>query len=91
MLIGKVTNYFSKPGVAEIKLESGKLTVGDELLFTGPTTGLVRHTVTELRDAAEKNAVTVPGGEICSVRLSEPVRRSDKVFRWVEAAEAGKA
>jgi putative protease len=91
MLIGKVTNYFSKPGVAEIKLETGKLTVGDELLITGPTTGLVRHTVTELRDASEKNAVTVPGGEICSVRLSEPVRRSDKVFRWVEAAEAGKA
>jgi putative protease len=91
MLIGKVTNYFSKQGVAEIKLETGNITVGDELLITGPTTGLVRHTVTELRDGDEKETVTVPKGELCSVRLSEIVRRSDKVFRWVKAADSGKS
>jgi putative protease len=90
MLIGKVTNYFSRQGVAEIKLETGNITVGDELLITGPTTGLVRHTVTELRDGNEKEALTVPRGELCSVRLSETVRRSDKVFRWVEASDASK-
>jgi len=65
--------------------------ISDELLITGPTTGLVRHTVTELRDGDEKDAVTVPKGELCSIRLTEPVRRSDKVFRWVEAADSGKA
>jgi putative protease len=91
LLIGKVTNYYAKPGVAEIKLETGRISVGDELLITGPTTGLVRHTVTELRDADEKDAASVQKGELCSVRLSEPVRRSDKVFRWVEASVAGKA
>jgi len=90
VLVGKVTNYFSKLGVAEIKLETGAVTVGDELLITGPTTGIVRHTVKELRDGNEKDALTVARGELCSVRLSETVRRSDKVFRWVEASDAVK-
>ncbi len=90
VLVGKVTNYFSKLGVAEIKLETGAVTVGDELLITGPTTGIVRHTVKELRDGNEKDALTVARGELCSVRLSDTVRRSDKVFRWVEASDAVK-
>ncbi len=90
VLVGKVTNYFSKLGVAEINLETGAVTVGDELLITGPTTGIVRHTVKELRDGNEKDALTVARGELCSVRLSETVRRSDKVFRWVEASDAVK-
>jgi len=90
VLVGKVTNYFSRQGVAEIKLETGAVTVGDELLITGPTTGIVRHTVKELRDGNEKDALTVARGELCSVRLSETVRRSDKVFRWVEASDAVK-
>jgi len=90
VLVGKVTNYFSRQGVAEIKLETGAVTVGDELLITGPTTGIVRHTVKELRDGNEKDALTVARGELCSVRLSDTVRRSDKVFRWVEASDAVK-
>lgn len=82
--LGKVTNYFAKPGVAEIKLETADLSMGDELIITGPTTGLVRHSVTELRDAYEKKANTVSRGELCSIKTAEPVRRSDRVFRWVD-------
>lgn len=82
--LGKVTNYFAKPGVAEIKLETADLSIGDELIITGPTTGLVRHSVTELRDAYEKSATTVSRGELCSIKTAEPVRRSDRVFRWVD-------
>lgn len=82
--LGKVTNYFAKPGVAEIKLETADLSIGDELIITGPTTGLVRHSVTELRDAYEKKANTVSRGELCSIKTAEPVRRSDRVFRWVD-------
>jgi putative protease len=84
--LGKVTNYFSKPGVAEIKLETGDLKTGDDLIITGPTTGILEHTVTGLRDAATSEAETVPKGEICSISVPKPVRRSDKVFKWVEAS-----
>ena len=88
--LGKVTNYFSKAGVAEIKLETGDLSAGDELVITGPSTGIVELTVGELRDASENEAVTVQKGELCSVKTGETVRRSDKVFRWVEASSLKK-
>ena len=35
----KAIRYFSKIGVAEFKLESSELAVGDEVVITGPTTG----------------------------------------------------
>ena len=39
--IGKITNYFTKLNVAEIKLENGDLNKGDTILITGPTTGVI--------------------------------------------------
>ena len=84
--LGKVTNYFRKAGVAEIKLETGDLSAGDELVITGPSTGIVEITVKELRDASENEAETVLKGELCSVKTDGIVRRSDKVFRWVDAS-----
>ena len=86
ILLGKVTNYFAKPGVAEIKLETADLNIGDELIITGPTTGLVRQSVTELRESSGNAVTTVSRGELCSIKTAEPVRRSDKVFRWVDAS-----
>ncbi|MCU0457539.1 MAG: U32 family peptidase [Bacteroidales bacterium] len=83
--LGKVTNYFAKPAVAEIRLETRDLSVGDELVITGPSTGIIEMTVGELRDASEKEAVTVRKGELCSVKVNSQVRRSDKVFRRVDA------
>ena len=84
--IGKVTNYFSRLSVAEIKLEAGDLSRGDTILITGPTTGITEHTVTELRDEATNPAEAVRKGTLCSVHLPVQVRRSDKVFRWVDAS-----
>jgi len=86
ILLGKVTNYFVKQGVAEIKLETADLNIGDELIITGPTTGLVRQSVTELRESSGNAVVTISKGELCSIKTAEPVRRSDKVFRWVNAS-----
>jgi len=85
--LGKVTNYFTRLGVAEIKLETGDLKAGDELLITGPSTGLVRQPVTGLRDASGNEVVIIPRGEVCSIKTGEKVRRSDRVFRWIDASE----
>lgn len=84
--LGKVTNYFSRLSVAEIKLEAGDLSRGDTILFTGPTTGITEHTVSELRDEATNPAERALKGTLCSVHLPVQVRRSDKVFRWVDAS-----
>jgi putative protease len=87
--LGKVTNFFSKLNVAEIKLENGDLEKGETLLITGPTTGVVEHTVDEIR--VDLN-VTVKAlrGELCSLKVPGVVRRSDKVYRWVDLADTDK-
>ena len=46
--VGKVLNYFKKPKVAQVLLESGKIKLNDQLLITGETTGLVEMTLNEL-------------------------------------------
>lgn len=84
--LGKVTNYFAKIGVAEIKLENGDLEQGEPLLISGPTTGVIEFPAGELRvdlNPAEKALK----GEFCSIKTPETVRRSDKVFKWVDAKE----
>jgi putative protease len=82
LFIGRVTNYFSNLGVAEIHIDTYDLRTGDELQITGPTTGVVQHLVTEVRvaDAVVETAVK---GEDCSVALQEIVRRGDKVYKIV--------
>lgn len=84
--LGKVTNYFKKLHVAEVKLETGDLSVGDDLLFTGPTTGVVDHKVEDLRDENTNKAATASKGTLCSVAVPGLIRRGDKVYKWVEAS-----
>ena len=80
--IGKITNYFSNLGVAEICMEEDVLSVGDELLIIGPTTGVYEDTVHEIR--VEDQAVEqVEKGIYCSVKTKSLVRRGDQVYRWI--------
>ena len=84
--IGKVTNYFSKIGVAEIKLETKELNVGDEIQINGPTTGVYEAVIDEIR-VDEKSVQKTVKGDLCSMKTTELVRRMDKVFRVFEAEE----
>ena len=82
--IGKITNYFTNIGVAEIKLESGDLAKGDSIMIIGPTTGVVEYVVGEIRvDLKETDRARK--GEFCSVKTDAYLRRSDKVYKWVDA------
>lgn len=82
--LGKGTNYFPNIRVAEFKLETGNLSVGDEILVIGPTTGVVETTVREIR--VDLNPVeTAMKGERISIQLNEKIRRSDKLFKLVDA------
>jgi len=81
--IGKVTNYFKKLNVAEIKLENGDLNTGDTILITGPTTGVVEYEIEEVR--VDLNATdSALKGELCSIKAPDILRRSDKVYKWVD-------
>jgi len=80
--LGIITNYYTRPGVAEIKLENGDLSEGDNILITGPTTGALEIKVSGLRDAGKNESPIVSRGNLCSLKTPARVRKSDKVFRW---------
>lgn len=84
---GKITNFFNNLGVAEIKIETGSLKVGDEILITGPSTGVIEAVVEEIR--VDLNPVNEAlKGDYCSIPFAEKLRRSDKLYRIVASKEA---
>ena len=82
--IGKITNYFTKLNVAEIKLENGDLNKGDTILITGPTTGVVEYIVDEIR-VDLKTSENALKGELCSIKSPDYLRRSDKVYKLINS------
>jgi putative protease len=82
---GKITNYFTNLGVAEVKLETGGLKVGDEIMITGPTTGVFQSVVDEIRVELE-SVDEAPKGEYCSIPFNQKLRRSDKLYKMVDSS-----
>jgi len=86
--VGKGMNYFSKLGVAEFLIESNEINVGDDILVTGPTTGVLELTVSELQ-VERKNVEKAAKGEHFSITVPGIVRRSDKLYKLVDASKSG--
>jgi len=82
--LGRVTNYFTRLNVAEIKLENGDLERGDTILITGPTTGVIEYTVGEIRVDLRETEKAIKG-EFCSFPVKEYLRRSDKIYKWIDS------
>ncbi|MCX6278076.1 MAG: U32 family peptidase [Bacteroidetes bacterium] len=82
--VGKITNYFTRLKVAEIKMESGELNPGDRVYIQGATTGSIELTIPEIRVDLKPVEKTVRG-ERCSIYVETFLRRSDKVYKIVDA------
>jgi len=83
VFLGKVTNYYNRPQVAEMKIETAEhLRVGEDLMVIGQTTGVYRATVEELRlgDTAQPVA-EVGQGDVFSVKTTKLLHRGDKLYR----------
>jgi putative protease len=78
--VGKVTNYYTRLRVAEIKMESGALSVGDAIYIQGPTTGSIEYTIPEIRIDLKTNSKAVKGESI-SIPISIFLRRNDKIYK----------
>ncbi|MBQ3691024.1 MAG: U32 family peptidase [Bacteroidales bacterium] len=81
--IGVVNNYFSKISVAEVYLNSGKLSVGDTVLIIGQTTGTLETEIKEIRFDL-KPVETAFKSQVISIPVPELVRRGDKIYLRVE-------
>lgn len=86
LYLGKCTNYFTNIQVAEFKLETNNLKSGDEIIITGPTTGVVQTKVKEIRYDLKSVEEGLKGQRI-SVPVETKLRRSDKLFKLVDAKE----
>ena len=84
--IGKGTKYYSKLGVAEFTVEATTFRVGDKLLITGPTTGVIYVTPQEIHDDDGPVEVAQQGTRV-SIAVPAKVRPSDKLFKLESEAQ----
>ncbi len=84
IFIGKGIKYFKKIKVGEFRLDSHNLKSGDQILITGPTTGVIKTHITEMR--VDNQVVTeVTKGDLFSISIPETIRPSDKLYKIVPA------
>ncbi|MBQ9651150.1 MAG: U32 family peptidase [Prevotella sp.] len=82
VLVGKVIRYFSKLNVAEIAVEASEIEVGEKMLITGPTTGVMYFDAMEIRYDLKPVERAEKGWRV-SVPVAGKVRQNDKVFKIV--------
>lgn len=82
LFVGTAVKYYPKIGVAEFVLEAGGLTLDDELLLTGPVTGIVSHKAERIHvnnGAVEK----ADKGVHITVPFASKVRPGDKLYKII--------
>lgn len=76
---GKVSNYFSNLGVAEIQVEAAPLKPGQHVVVIGPTTGAEEFDIPEIR--VDYDTVgEARQGQACSIPVPVKVRRADRLY-----------
>ena len=77
--VGHVTHYFKKSKIGEIVLDSEGVSIGDELLITGETTGVVKFIATSIF-LNEKSATKAKKGDRITMPVPENIRYNDKLY-----------
>ncbi|MBI4101179.1 hypothetical protein HY441_01740 [Candidatus Microgenomates bacterium] len=78
--LGKVSHYFDKIGVAVVSLEKSKsLKKGDQIKFKGNQTDFSQE-IGSLQ-VEHKDVDKVKAGDDFGVKVEQPVREGDKVFK----------
>lgn len=83
VLVGKVMKYFSKLGVAEIAVEASEIEKDQNMLITGPTTGIMKFDASEIRYELKPVEKAEKGWRV-SVPVPDKVRPNDKVYKLIE-------
>ena len=81
-----MTNYFANINVAEIKIETGSLEIEDEIIISGPTTGVYEDKIKEIRvELIQTNRADK--GITCSIPVESIVRRNDKLYKLITSKD----
>ena len=79
VLVGKIVHFFNKNNVAEILVESKKISVGDLMMITGKTTGIIYQNIEKIV-MDEKEVDSCNSKQKCTIKLPERARVNDKVY-----------
>ncbi len=80
--LAKGLKYFEHAKVGEFQCESHSLSIGDEVMITGPTTGYIEMKVNELRINGTSTD-KVKKGDVFTIISSHKIRPSDKLYKLV--------
>lgn len=77
--IGEVLKFFSKPGVAAVKITQGELRVGDTIRIMGHTTDLTE--VVGSIEVDNSKVERASAGDFVGIKISDRARAGDNVFK----------
>ena len=80
--VAKGLRYYPNIKVAEFRLESGNLKVGDEVLLIGPLTGVVYQKVSAIH-VDNTPAESVGKGKAFAMPFKKRIRPSDKLYKLI--------
>ena len=80
--LGKGMKFYENAGIGEFLIEAQSVKLGDELIITGPTTGVIETTLTELRVDNQPVEIAKRGVSI-TFPVAEKIRPSDKLYKLV--------
>jgi len=79
VMIGKVTDYFAKIGIAALIIENGELHLGDTIHFIGYTTDFEQKIASmQIEHQSVDSAKTSDG---VGIKVKDRVRHGDKVYK----------
>ena len=79
--IGHITHFYNRISVGVLDLTE-KLTLGDKVHILGHTTDYVQN-VTSMEIEHKKVTSVGPGDEV-ALKVIEPVRRGDEIFKIIQ-------
>lgn len=80
ILVGKAEHYYTKSKIAQFLVENKEISVGDQVLVSGPTTGEQEFTITKLF-ANGNFCETAKEGDQITFEIPFRIRLSDKLFK----------
>jgi len=82
LYVGKGVHFFPKTNIAEFKIDAFDLKVGDQLLVTGPTTGVKEFELTSMM-VNDQPLEHAKKGDSITLAVDFRVRPSDKLYKYV--------
>jgi putative protease len=80
--IGEVTHYFTKIGVAVVRIKNGELRKGDRIVIKGATTNFEQ--VVESMQVKNREVEIARAGDEIGLKVEERVREKDTVYKITE-------